>query len=336
MRSLAALAAAAIACGSPEPPPAAVARPVTQVTYDEDPAGREVVARVDGVPVYADCVAQQTTRHQGSDELVRQAALDDCVGFELLAQEARRRGLTADPDAAAAQRREAVRALIDLEYRPTLSSPAGVPRSDLEKYWPKLQRYFNHDELRTTYYCRVKLKRSVVWGSPEDLEAKQFAERLYEKYRGKTFDKAAFIQICGEATAERQIEIPKKPFTFPNDGSAVKPYADATFALTGVGQVTPPVRTAWGWDLILLTEIEPPKRTSFAEAEPELRRMFFYDPSFEGYRENRFLTWSNQFNRGLAIKVYPERIPATEEIQAQALGGAAAQPAPPAEGGAPP
>ena len=87
MRAVAAIVVAALGCGSPEAPPAAIDRPTPTATYDEDAADREIVARVNGVPVFADCVARQSAAHPpGSDDAVRQAALADCVDFELLAQ----------------------------------------------------------------------------------------------------------------------------------------------------------------------------------------------------------------------------------------------------------
>jgi hypothetical protein len=326
------------ACGSTgDRPPADVVRAVPQVSYDEDPAGREVVARVDDVPIYADCVARQMSVDpaRGSSASALQAALDDCVAFELLAQEARRRGLTSDPDAVMTQRREAVRALIDRVFTPLFDSPDDVPRADIERFWPRLQRYFNHTELRSALHCRFKLKRGTVRNGPEDLEAKRLAGELYPKVAGRKVDLAELIQLCGEATATHAMLVPEKPFTFEHGGNVDRAYADAVFAVPAAGRVTPPVRTAWGWDLILVTEIAPAVNKSFAEAVPELQQMFFYDPDFEGYRENHFLLWAARFGKGVAVEVHPERIPASEDIQAEALGAVAADPALPAPSPAP-
>ena len=93
---------AVFACGDD----AQVAAPAVRVQIASE--GRVIVARVNDRPVFADCVEHQARAH-GID---RRAALEECIDFELLAQEAEARGLASHPDAVAVRKREAVRKLL--------------------------------------------------------------------------------------------------------------------------------------------------------------------------------------------------------------------------------
>jgi hypothetical protein len=73
----------------------------------------------------------------------------------------------------------------------------------------------------------------------------------------------------------------------------VKPYSDALFALPAIGDVTPPTRTSWGWDIILFTEQLPPRDITEAELRAEL---------FPGLRQSYFVYWVNTIAKGLRAK----------------------------------
>ena len=55
------------------------------------------------------------------------------------------------------------------------------------------------------------------------------------------------------------------------DGSMVKPFEDALFAMKA-GEISDPVRTDFGWHVIDLREVRAGKQTSFEEARAELER----------------------------------------------------------------
>src|SRR5260221_9043696 len=111
---LAAVAVAALAaCGhgaSPPPVATAVVHPAPP-SVQARPAGPDdlVVARVDGRPIYGSGVQAQAAAFH----LDAHPALDQCIGFELLAGAADARGLRGDPHVADTLRREMVRGLIE-------------------------------------------------------------------------------------------------------------------------------------------------------------------------------------------------------------------------------
>jgi hypothetical protein len=326
--------AALAACGGETAGPArpAATRGTAAPAFDETPGGRVVVATVDGAPIYADCVATQARGLAGPEDEVRRRALDECVGFELLAREARRRGLDRDPDAIEAQKREAVRALIDREFAPTMDGPDDIRRSDLEKIWPKVKHYYDHDELRATYQCRVEVGKKQPRGGPADLEAEAFAKEVHAALIAQPIRTGQELyEACTRAAGDRKLAIARKPYRFREHGNVDPTYAAATFALKRAGDVTPPIRTKWGWDLIWLSEITPALHQDLAAAEPSLRDTFFYDVDFDRYRQAQFLTWAKQIGGTPRVQVFPERIPAqTDEERALIEGTTPAPPPAPA------
>jgi hypothetical protein len=312
----AALALALAGCGSPEVAAPTASAPARRASYDEHADGREVVATVDGAPIYADCVATQARGLALPEAEARAAALKQCVAFELLARESRRR-LPEQPEAVEVQTREAIRALIDREFTPTFDGPEDIPTADLDRFWPKLRGFYNHPELRTIYYCRVRVSKKEPRGGPKDLERKAFAEEVRASLIArKAASQRSLFAACAAAAGKRKLEITKKPLRIGEQDPAYdKTLVDAVFAMKGVvGDVSPPIRTPWGWDVLLLTRIEPPVSKDRVAAEPEIRDLLFYDPEFDGYRVNQFLAWADRIGRGTKVELYPERIPVGDAL----------------------
>jgi hypothetical protein len=82
-----------VACGSPNPPPTPVGPPAAIEAQRASPDD-VIVAQVNGRPVWGSCVAIQAKRTGAT----RDAALRQCVDFELLAQSAEKRGFATNPD----------------------------------------------------------------------------------------------------------------------------------------------------------------------------------------------------------------------------------------------
>lgn len=307
---IAALAALA-ACGgrAEEKPAATAARPDA---LRAAAAGRTVVARVDGEPVYDDCVARQAAA--GKD---LRAALDDCVAFELLAQEALRRGYLAAPEVAEAGRREMVRGLIAADFTPTLDDPADIPAADIRWLWDRqLESSYNKPERRRATYCRVGVKKKTPRGGERDMLARAYAEQIHRAMRGLRFSPELLALTCQLASGGRKVRTTiqeTEPFAedgrYPG-GRYAREFAAAAFAVDQVGHVSPPTRTEWGWDIVLLTDIRPPESATLAEAEPEIREMLLRSPSTAEYRVKKFLAWFERFAARAAVEVHPEALPA--------------------------
>lgn len=281
--------------------------------WQESGEGRTVVARVDGEPVYADCLEGQMTGLGVS----RDEALADCVAFELLAQEARRGGYGVHPPAVAALRREMVRAFLDRHFYATYRTPEDIPRADIELLWKRqFKNYFNRPENRSTAFCRAenpdpKTKKTAV-GTDADRRAEALARAIYRRIRGRRdLTRKELKAICEEVAAEvggAKLSYASGTFTRTN---AVAEFAEPLFAIPEVGRVSPPVRTAWGWDLILLTHVLPARQASLADAEDELRAMLFNKPEYEVYRRQHFARWLHELMTKHRIERFDDRLAAS-------------------------
>jgi len=118
-----------VACGAKEAHAPAVPPGETwRGSLSPPPAtGAEVVATVNGESIYAADVA----RVMAARGLDRAAALDELVVQELLAVEARRRGLADDPEVVDTRRRERVRAMLRRDFEPSFDGPEDIPADEI-------------------------------------------------------------------------------------------------------------------------------------------------------------------------------------------------------------
>lgn len=276
------------------------------------PGDRVEVARVNGVPIYDDCVAAQAaalaaaghadaaadapasagTPGAANQEL-RRRALDQCIGFELLAQEAQRHRLAKDADVLWSRKTEAVRRLIDEEFVARYPDPDHIDRAMLEQAFKSSYRHFYRPEYRHVRFVLVEVDKAGKPGSPEDLAAQQLADEIYRALAGQKdiavdrFD-ATTAEVAGDRTHVIQ------DYNFPRHNRAVEEFAAAAFAIAEVGTVAPPVRTRFGWHVILLKQIDPEKNVPLEQAKYEL---------FPFLRTQLFMTWSKTLGQGADVEV---------------------------------
>jgi hypothetical protein len=306
------------ACGGgPAEPDRALPGTSPEISLRADPAGRTPVATVNGEPVYDDCVARQAE----ALHLELSAALEQCIDFELLAQEALRRGALDDPDIQRVRTREMVRELISEGYLPTMDQPSDIPSEDLTRLWDnQLRGFYNKPERRSAAYCRIPVDKKAPEGGEADLAARADAERLFRATRRLHFTPKLLALTCQLASGGRPIVIrttPTRPFASTGQherGRYATSFAEAAFSVAEVGQVSAPTRTNWGWDLLLVTEIRPEQRRSFAEAEGEIREQLLRHPDAAPYRARKFLAWSERFRAGLTIQIDPTPLDAESKL----------------------
>ena len=298
------LLALAVACGESGRDDLSTA----QQSWETASEGRIVVATVGGEPIFDDCVADFATNKKG---LSRSEALNECIDFELLAQEARRRGLATD-EANDAHRREATRKLIDQAFYQRFSRPKDVPREDAKTLWDRgLSKFYNRAENRTTMYCRssnadtTNPKRRLQTLTPEgepSRAAKAVADAAYAKLRGRTnVTGAQLADACAEAASEVGGADVGTVEYIAILGNVVPAFGNAAFAIKEAGRVHSPVRTKWGWDIILLIYILPATAQTFDEALPQIRQTMFSTPQYEGYRRAVFERFLNNMTEGLEV-----------------------------------
>lgn len=259
-----------VACGgggAAEPP----ASPGGPLDLTARPTGPDdlVVARVDGRPVYASCViAQAAGRH-----VDRATALDDCVTFELLAGAAIARGRDRDPELAAAVRDAAAIRLIDVEVRAKIRQWGDLPAAIRDPIFEKNRERLNLPESRSSWYARVKVPKPDRGGPRE--QAAERAIRVLATAIGGRADlfKADLDRALPEAVNAVDPTLPYEvgrgePTQL--DCCLQDDYRRALFTTSAPGQISAPVRTPWGWDMILFDDYRVPPKLTPAELGDKL------------------------------------------------------------------
>jgi hypothetical protein len=94
-----------------------------------------------------------------------------------------------------------------------------------------------------------------------------------------------------------------------NLGGLVSEYAKPLFAIPEVGRTWPSaVRTQWGWDVILLTELIPEEHLTPAQV---------VDKFLPDVKRSYFVQWTQQLaqSRGITSKVFDDKVQLLENIE---------------------
>lgn len=284
------------ACGSqttPVPTPTGPAAAMQEKPAPDD----VVVATVNGKSVYGSCLTAQGPRAKS-----KQDALEQCIAFELMAQEADARGLAADHEVAAATRTALVNELVAVDYEDKYTKPSDFGATWDQLYAKNSFRY-DHEEYRASAYVRVDVPDGVV---------DEQARTIMTEVAAALEDERGLMPPHFKEIAER-VAAGRRPITF----ATVPPftrisqlnidYAEALFAIREIGRTSPPVRTPWGWDVVLYSDVIPAERPSpeklAEEMLPEVKRAFF-------------ATWTNQIVQrlGVKIEVVEKNLPLLENL----------------------
>jgi hypothetical protein len=273
------LLVAAAGCGAPSSAPSAPAVAAVIATPKLTSDDTEV-ARVNGRPVWSSCVAIQgaalAPADRAPDEL-RRAALDQCVAFELLAQAAEARGLAAGREVTEATRTAAVNRLVETDFEQRYKTPADLKQA-IDIVMKRNEWRMHILELRASTFARF----DVPANAPADVDARAhaLADKLAAELAGETGLFGVHLSDAAKRIGEgSDIKLETTDVRPTHQDDLVAPYARALYSIPEVGRIAPPVRTQWGWDVVLWTGgVEARERTRdevVADLFPELRRQQF-------------------------------------------------------------
>lgn len=263
------LLCAALALGACRGPAAPGAAPATLIARVTPAVATEVIARVDDAPLLRDDCALQLDAEGDA-----RRALDRAIDEELLAQEALRRGLGRDVNIARAQRRALAQRLIERDFIERLP-PSAIPRRLVERAY----------ELNRTVYLRPEVRELVhilVVATPKDdavhhRRALAFARRAHALTSTKPLTAAEFRAAGrGLSAAAAPLKLRIEDF-LAAPGETVPAFSAAAFALRRAGQVSAVVPTEFGYHVIYLKGIQPPRSRSLAQVEQEIRQRIVGD-----------------------------------------------------------
>ena len=282
----------AAACGggsspSDEAPPHRDVPTISAIAPREGADDLEV-AKVNGRPVWGSCVRQQIARGAKT----REAALDECIQFELMAQVAEQRGLATDPTVVEATRRELVSREVAVDFEDKTAKPADLGER-MTKWLAQNAWRMHRPDLRASSYARVNVPKDA---SPE-IEAK--AKALSGAIAAALAGQPGLLPADLEDTAKRLgkdsgLKLDIQEVTVSARTSLDVAYGDALYSVPEVGRIAGPVRTRWGWDVILWNGGLPPKESTQAEIAAEV---------FPELRRAAFQFWVNDLVKQLGLKI---------------------------------
>ncbi len=229
-----------------------------------------VVARVAGRPIYASCVQAQAVHARTA-----RAALDECIAFEILAQAAEARGYAEDDDVIEATRAALASRLVETGYEAT--------HQRAESLEPYLSQVLQRDrrpeampELRASSYARVNVPKTAT--PAEDAAAQAIVAAIAAELAGQPGLMSADLAAAAKRRPGPPAVIYADVKPLPMQGLDT-PYAEALFSIDQIGHIAGPVRTSYGYDVVLLTGVEPAytltRERREANVVPELRRQVF-------------------------------------------------------------
>ncbi len=274
-----------VACGGSSGPTPTSSGPAAAPIATPASADDVVVAQVNGRPVYGSCVAAQAVAK------TKQQALDECIAFELLAQAAEARGLATDPEVTEATRTALVDRLVETGFERKYATPADLA-DQLAAHVQRNQDRLTRPEGRASAYVRVPLPPKAP--PADDFAARTLAMQIAAKAAPEVGLLPATLEAIGKQVAgDKKIEFAEVKMMAHD--ALVPTYADALFAIAEIGRTAPEaVRTKWGWDVILLTDVGAAKTYTREEAASE---------AFPEVRRGYFRVWVNDIIRSLGVKI---------------------------------
>ncbi len=251
-----------------------------------------VVATVDGRPIHASDVALQA-RARGSD--ARQA-LSDLIDAEVLAGEAARRGLDRDHDAEESAESSAVRRLLEKTFESEVTA-ATVPEAVLKHVYEKNRSTLDHDTQADLWHILIPVDKTMT--AEQKNAARAAAEELARRARGVA-SVEKFQALAETVKAPRPAH--SEHVVTERDGWTLKEFSYPAFdQLHKPGDTSDVVETSYGFHVMYLVGFRPPRHTTFAEAEPELRKGIF--PEFQ---KPEFIHWSDRLAGSHQVDVHAD------------------------------
>jgi hypothetical protein len=279
------------ACGGHSTPAPTASGP--PAALQPTPAAGDVqVATVNGAPVWGSCVSAQAAHG-----ISKQEALDECIAFELLAQAAEARGLALDPDVRLDTRTALVSQLVAKDFEDAYQKPG-----DFGPLWDALyqknRHLYEHNEFRGSAYIRAVVPKNAT--PEQDAKAKAVADEIAAAVANERGLMPQHLIEIGERVAAGRVELfHETVIPYGRTARADPAYIAALFSIPEVGRTAPTaVRTAWGWDVILLNDLIPAARPSADEVTkqmlPDVKRTFFPQ-------------WTNQIAQRLGTRIEIEQ-----------------------------
>ncbi len=244
------------ACGAQEAPKPAAQPAPAQAQAPLQLGSGDTAFTVNGVAIskakFEFAVKQRTAAGQPDSPEMRNAVKDDLINRELIAQEAKKKGVEKQPDVAM-QLDFAQQSVLVGAYLQDWARNNTPGDDELKKDYEKIKGQMGETEYKA---------RHILVGTED--EAKKIIAEL--KKDPKKFAKLAEkSKDTGSAKKGGELD-----WAMP--GAYVKPFSDALAGLKKGEMTQAPVQTQFGWHVIKLEDTRPAKFPPFEEVKPQLQQ----------------------------------------------------------------
>jgi len=237
----------------------------------------QVVAKVDDAVItvgeFQDRLNKQSpfVRARFTTNEKKKEFLETLIRFEVMANEAERRGYDKDPDVLRVMKQQMISKFLQKDFESKLKVE-DVPDAEVEKYYNDHPAEFNQkDEVRV----------SEVINKDKGKADKAYAEaRALPKAAPPTTPEGKqFKDIVAKYSEDEEAKPRGGDLGFFDKDTTryPKPVVEAAFKLAEVGDVAPPVKTDKGWAVIRLNQKRPGFNRPLAEVKHQIQQRLFRD-----------------------------------------------------------
>lgn len=239
----------------------------------------KIIAKVNGIPLYLsqlEFLVSFKRKEDDSEEYIKQG-LEAIINLELLYQYAKGKGLKVKDDELREIRRKAmVQRFLEDQFEKRLK----LPEEELRKAYEANKRLFVHSQLRKVIHILVRIPLKKKDDRDYVEKALNLANEIYEKAKEcqnseEFYDIGLNYQFN---TKEFNVTVERIRY-FSKEDQLEDSFLEASFNLKEIGDISPPVKTNYGYHIIFLEDILPPENKNFEEAKEEVRR--FHLPYYQ-------------------------------------------------------
>ena len=216
--------------------------------------------------------------------------LDNMVRFELLAQEAVRRGYDKDPEVLRSVKQTMIQKLMREEFEDKIK-PESIPEEELKTYFEANKGDFNKPEMVRAAHILVKVAAEA--GPDAWKEAKKKADQIYKEVKETAGDPNAYRRLAAKYSDDagnRHRGGDLGYFARADEGGPMpKEFCDATFAMKEINDISPPVKTDKGYHIIKLTGKRNKIERTFEQVKGQIQQRLYKDKrtgSFDQFVED--------------------------------------------------
>jgi peptidyl-prolyl cis-trans isomerase C len=236
----------------------------------------QVVAKVDDAIITVGDVQERINkqspfvraRYTTNDK--KKEFLDSLIRFEVMANEAEKRGYDKDPEVVRVMKQQMISKFLQKDFESKLKVE-DVPDAQVDKYYKEHPAEFNQkDEVRV----------AEIVTKDKGKADKAYAEaKALPKAAAAVGDQKGFKDVVTKYTEDEEGKTRAGDLGFMDKESTRQPKAvvEAAFKLAEVGDVAAPIKTDKGWVVIRLTQKRPGFNRPLTEVKRQIQQRLFRD-----------------------------------------------------------